>query len=196
MSAASDSCKKLSWNMRMDQQPGVIVSSREVGNAVMWLKYSGIIDTCDLAVNGDIDNIQPSRRMYFTDCGIAAYLAGQSVIDKSQLDGLLTETFVFSELDRLHKIKSHRDKVKRKSVCFSTLGSYELDFIVVGADNTIYGIEVKTNTGNPVSLKIFIDKGLVDKGILAKKTYGGHGEKFDTIPIFAVGARFPYYAML
>lgn len=59
-------------------------------------------------------------------------------------------------------------------------------------DNMIFGIEVKANKGNPKSLKVYIDKSLVDKGILAEIISGGHGENFDTIPIYTVGARFPY----
>lgn len=67
-----------------------------------------------------------------------------------------------------------------------------MDFMILGKDNTIYGLEVKTNTGAPASLKVFIDKKLVDRGIVAKKTTGGHSEQFDTIPIYMVGVRFPY----
>ena len=64
--------------------------------------------------------------------------------------------------------------------------------MVVGTDNVVYGIEVKTTNGDPTSLRVFVDKGFVDKGIVAKMTKGGHGEKFDTIPIYTVGCRFPY----
>lgn len=42
------------------------------------------------------------------------------------------------------------------------------------------------------SLKVFIDKKLVDKGIVAKDTKGRHGDRFDTIPVYTVGCRFPY----
>ena len=59
-------------------------------------------------------------------------------------------------------------------------------------EKSYYGIEVKTRGGNPLSLKVFIDNHLIDKGIVAKPTPGGHGDRFDTIPIYAVGCRFPY----
>ena len=64
--------------------------------------------------------------------------------------------------------------------------------MVLDTNNVIYGIEVKTTKGNPKSLKVFLDKSLVDKGIVAKLTKGGRGEAFDTIPIYTVGCRFPY----
>lgn len=83
-------------------------------------------------------------------------------------------------------------RVKEDEVCFSVYDKYELDFMLADKDNTIYGIEVKAKDTTPKSLKVFIDKRLVDKGIVAKQTQGGHGDAFDTIPIFAVGCRFPY----
>lgn len=72
------------------------------------------------------------------------------------------------------------------------LNQYELDFVLVDKDNTVYGVEVKTKDGSPESLRIFIDRHLIDRGIVAKTARGGHGEKFDTIPVFTVGCRFPY----
>lgn len=60
----------------------------------------------------------------------------------------------------LYRVKDSRNK---------TVG-----FIVVGKDGVKYGIEVKTNKGNIKSLKVFLDKKLIDKGIVAKATYGGY----------------------
>ena len=82
--------------------------------------------------------------------------------------------------------------VKGETPCFSIYNQYELDFVVIDKGNTIYGIEVKTGNGNPESLRIFMDRHLIDRGIVAKPARGGQGEKFDTIPIFTVGCRFPY----
>ena len=76
--------------------------------------------------------------------------------------------------------------------CFSLYNQYELDFILVDKDNTVCGAEVKTKDGGPESLRVFIDRHLIDQGIVAKTARGGHGEKFDTIPVFTVGCRFPY----
>ena len=168
-----------------------LVTNKEVSNAIMWIKYCGVIDTCNLANDGDIRNIIPSRRIYFRDCGIVSYLAKKSAINKASLDGIITETFVFNELIKLFETPFNKCKVKEK-LCFSLYGVYELDFMLIDTKNIIYGIEVKTNTGDPKSLKIFIDKHLINKGIVAKPTKGGHSDKFDTIPIYTVAARFPY----
>lgn len=34
--------------------------------------------------------------------------------------------------------------------------------------------------------------GMIDKGFKAAPTVGGHGERFDTIPVYLVGVGFPY----
>lgn len=171
----------------------LMVNRKEVADAVVWLKYAGIISLCNLAIDGDMRKIAESRRMYFSDCGIMSFLGSQSMIAQSSLTGVLAETFVYNELHRLFKMPFSKAKVIESEVCFSTYGAYELDFMIADKDKTVYGIEVKANDGEPKSLRVFIDKKLVNKGIVAKKTKGGHGDKYDTIPIYVVGCRFPYH---
>lgn len=175
-----------------DNDTNLMINRDEVANAITWLIYTGMIATCDLAVNGDIKNISKDRRLYFSDCGIVAYLTNRTLVDSSSLEGLLTETFVFNELRYLFGQKSVGNRVMGDNVCFSTCGAYELDFMLASSDRTVYGIEAKTTKGNPLSLRVFIDKHYIDRGIVVKPTAGGHGDKFDTIPIYAVGCRFPY----
>ena len=170
----------------------LFVNRSEVANAVTWLKYAGILSTCNLAVDGDMRNIIESRRVYFSDCGIASYLAAKSLINQSSLTGVITETFVYNELHRLFKVPYTELKVIEDEVCYSTYGEYELDFMLADKNKVIYGIEVKTKDGEPISLKVYIDKNFINRGIVVKPTKGGHGDKFDTIPIYTVGCRFPY----
>ena len=75
---------------------------------------------------------------------------------------------------------------------FSVYGNYELDFMIVDKNNNAIGIEIKTQNGTHKSLNVYLDKKLINRGIVAKPGSGGHSEKFDTIPIFAVGCRYPY----
>lgn len=170
----------------------LLVSRDEVSNAISWIIKSGIIGLCSLANDGDIRDIIESRRMYFLDCGITSFLCKKYRIENTNAIGLLSETFVFNELNRLFKEKFDKRKVLNDNVCFSVLGDYELDFMVQDKDGVVYGIEVKTKSGEPTSLKVFLKKRLVDKGVVAKHTKGGHGSDFDTIPIYTVGCRFPY----
>lgn len=170
----------------------VFVNKSEVTNAVVWLKYAGILSTCNLAVNGRMRDISENRRLYFSDCGIICYLASRSLLEKSSLVGIITETFVYNELHRLFKVPYSSLKVSENEVCFSTYQNYELDFMIADTNNNIYGIEVKTKDGDPKSLKAFIKNKLVDTGIVAKPTKGGKDAAFNTIPIYTVGCRFPY----
>lgn len=170
-----------------------ILSRDEVARAIRWIIYAGIIGECNLSIDGSFLNMAPSRRLYYMDCGIAAITANRAGLPPSTVDGFLTENFVYTELYRLYKTNYANSKVRGDLPCFSTYSNYELDFIVLAKDGARYGIEVKTKSGDPKSLKIYIDKKLIDKGIVAKRTIGGHGEKYDSIPIYAVGARFPYH---
>lgn len=174
------------------QNTDLMVNKNEVANAIIWLIYAGIIGMCDLAVDGSLNHTASGRRIYFSDCGLAAYLASRSTLDKTALTGLETETFVYNELHRLYEVPYSKRLVKGDNVCFSIYEKYELDFMLMSNDRTIYGIEVKTAGGDPVSLKVFISRQFVDKGVLAKQTHGGRGRDFDTIPIYTVGCRFPY----
>lgn len=117
-----------------------------------WLRYAGILGVCNLAYDGDMRNILPDRRMYFADCGVASYVAGNSLIAQSSLAGIITETFVYNELHRLFKKPYSERKVIEDEVCFSIHGEYELDFMIADKNKVIYGIEVKTNSGEPKSL--------------------------------------------
>ena len=167
-----------------------MTSTRELRNAITWLRYSGILGTCILAENGET-SFSTVKKFYFIDCGVTSYLAKRANIDASSLDGIITETFAFDELIRLYS-KNTKDPKVRPYLYYGRLGNYELNFLVCGTDNNKYGIEIKTNTGDPKSLKQFLNKRIVDKGIVAKRTKGGHSEKLDTIPIYTVGCGFPY----
>ncbi len=169
-----------------------MISRDEISNAVTWLVYSGVVGECGLYRNGDVNDYIPARRLYYMDCGIASYVAEQTALPKDSIEGVITENFVYTELYRLYKMRAGRRLVKGDTPCFFCYNEYELDFMVLGNDNTVYGLEVKTDSGIPKSLRVYIDKKLVDKGIVAKKTAGGRGERFDTIPVYMAGIGFPY----
>lgn len=171
----------------------MLVSRDEVSKSLLWIIYSKVIEQCDLFVDGNATDILPARRLYFLDCGIANYIGSMTAIDKTSIEGVLTEIFAYSELYRLYINTSLFGKVKGENPGFSTLGSYELDFMILGTDEKIYGIEVKTKDGTTKSLDEYIKRKLIDRGIVAKKTMGTAGDGFKrSIPIWAIGARFPY----
>ena len=171
-------------------------SNKSISNGIQWLIYSGIIGEMSLYLETGIGHL---RRIYFLDCGLANYLAKQVNINESTKEGMLTETFAFSELYRLHKERYSKSKVLGRTPGFGICNNYELDFIILekvkDSNGDSYGrkvgIEVKTTKGDLKSLKVFLNKGLIERGILAKKSGGGHNDSFDTIPIYAIG-NFPY----
>ena len=167
-----------------------LVSREEISKAISWVQNCGIIDTCNLLNNGEITDIIGQRKIYFTDCGLANYVLQNSNYPESNTAGALTENFVYCELSKLYKNKS--TDLTGNCPCFSTYGTYELDFIIVNKSRYTIGIEVKTQDGSHKSLNTYLSKKLIDHGIVAKVTKGGHSDKFDTIPIFAVGCRYPY----
>lgn len=165
------------------------VSRNEVTSAISWLEYSGILDACDLYNNGNINDLLPNRRMYFKDCGLANCIASRTSLSQEAVEGMLTETFAYTELYRLCK----KHIVKNERPCFSTYNNYELDFMLINQDDVVYGIEVKaSNSTNPISLNVYLDKGFIVEGYMAGITRGGIREKIKTIPIYTVGVRFPY----
>ena len=168
------------------------VSRNEVRAASAWLLYSGIIGYCDLCNNGDVTDVVSNRRAYFSDTGIANYISGLVTIPKDSIEGMLTETFAYTELNRLYQEAAGRKRVKGNKPCFSICGDYELDFVVVDSQDKRYGIDVKTGGNQSRSLKFYKEKGLVDQAIRALPGRGGHGEWGDTIPIYIVGTGFPY----
>lgn len=168
------------------------VSRNEVRAAASWLLYSGIIGYCDLYNNGDVTDVVSNRRAYFADPGIANYISDMITVPRDAIEGMLTETFAYTELNRLYQAAPGEKRVRGDKPCFSICGDYELDFVVVDKEDTRYGLEVKTGNNRAKSLEYYKDKGLVDKGFQCAVSHGGQGSRFATIPIYTIGCRFPY----
>lgn len=168
------------------------VSRNEVRSAASWLLYSGIIGYCDLYNNGDVTDVISNRRAYFADSGIANYISDMVTVPKDAIEGMLTETFAYTELNRLYQMSVGKKPVRGDKPCFSICGDYELDFVVVDKNDVKFGLEIKTGNGRAKSLEYFRDKGMINRGVKAALSRGGVGERFDTIPAYAIGCRFPY----
>lgn len=167
------------------------VSRQEVNQALAWLSYNGILGYCDMYNNGNPFDLLTERRTYFRDCGILRYIIGTTAIPEEASKGLIAETFVYNELYQLYK--EIPKKVKGDKPCCSVKGAYELDFMLIDLVDKKYGIEVKSNkASNPKSLSYYLQYKLIDDGIIAEVTKGGHGSKWKTIPIYLVGEKFPY----
>lgn len=166
------------------------VSRAEVNKAVSWLKYSKILGGCDLYNQGNVLDLLNERRFYFMDCGIANYISTLTSAPNDMVEGVLSETFVYTELYRIYKT----NLVKGDVPCCSVYGNYELDFMIVDKNDVKYGIEVKTSNANVIkSLNKYFSKGFIDEAYLVGITKGGIRENgVKAIPIYTVGCRFPY----
>lgn len=167
------------------------VSRKEVRAAASWLLYSGIIGYCDLYNNGDVTDVISNRRAYFADSGIANYISNMVTVPRDAIEGMLTETFAYTELNRLYQVPVGKKKVLGDKPCFSTCGDYELDFVLVDQNGKKFGLEIKTSNNRAKSLGFYKEKGMIDKGFVAALSKGGMGERFETIPIYVIGNRFP-----
>lgn len=168
------------------------VSRNEVRSAASWLLYSGIIGYCDLYNNGDVTDVISNRRAYFADSGIASYISDMVTVPKDAIEGMLTETFAYTELNRLYQMPVGKKFVRGDKPCFSICGDYELDFVMVDKNDIKFGLEIKTGNSRAKSLEYFKEKGMINRGVKAALSRGGTGDGFETIPVYAVGCRFPY----
>lgn len=163
------------------------VSRNEVRAASSWLLYSGIIGYCDLYNNGDVTDVVCNRRAYFMDNGIAYYISRIVTMPNDAIEGMLTETFAYNELNRLYQQPVAVRQVRGDKPCFSTCGDYELDFVVVDMSGKRIGIEVKTGDNKARSLEFFKNHGMIDEAYRAGASRGGEGTVFHTMPIYMVG---------
>ena len=163
------------------------VSRNEVRAASSWLMYSGIVGYCDLYNNGDVTDVVSNRRAYFADTGIANYISSLATVPQNAVEGMLTETFAYTELTHLYQAPASRKRVRGDKPCFSVCGDYELDFVIVGIDDSVTGVEVKTGDNRARSLEFFKEKGLINKAYRAAPSRGGHGKVYDTVTIYLIG---------
>lgn len=167
------------------------VARSEVNKAMTWLLYNGVLGNCDLYNNGNPLELLYDRRIYFRDCGILNFVTSTTGIDEDTKRGLIAETFAYNELYRVYnKIPK---VVKGDKPCCSVKDNHELDFMIIDTKDKKYGVEIKSKrNNNPVSLSYYLNNKLVDIGVIAEITRGGKGEKWLTIPIYAIGEKFPY----
>lgn len=163
------------------------VSRNEVRAASSWLLYSGIIGYCDLYNNGDVTDVVSNRRAYFMDNGIANYISKIVTMPNDAIEGMLTETFAYTELNHLYQKPIAVRQVRGDKPCFSTCGDYELDFVVVAMSGKRIGIEVKTGDNKARSLEFFKQHGMIDEAYRAGACKGGVGTVYKTVPVYMIG---------
>lgn len=175
----------------IDDSTKSVVNRKEVNGAISWLVYNGVLGTCDLYNQGNVLEILPEKRIYFRDCGILNYVIGTTAIKEDARRGLIAETFAYNELYRIYRKRTKL--LKGDKPCCSVFNDYELDFMLVDKNDIKYGIEIKSGTtNNPKTLMEYRKNGFINIAIVAENANGSIKEKWRSIPIYTVGARFPY----
>lgn len=158
------------------------ITNKTVTAALYWLTASCVFYR---GVRYDANGFVPNAQLYFSDVGIASTLAGNYRLTDNTVKGFISEVFAFDELYRFTRSAGDTN------LGFAKIDNYELDLMFVH-NGKRYGFEIKSGNTATKSLRYFIDHDLVDVPVKAANTRGGNTSKFITIPIYAIGARFPY----
>lgn len=156
-----------------------------VNRAIDWLYSSGIVGFAGKVVNCNILDFRAKARCFFMDMGLTTYFLQQIGCEQAEIDGVLSETFVYLELKRRME---HDRELVFEMPAFATYGKGELDFYTKSLKtHKIYGIEVKSGRNSGKTAMEILEKGKVDYLLYAKgNTHGGIAENVYTIPIYGI----------
>lgn len=145
--------------------------------AMAWIDRAGLVNDCCKVVDFKFDEKTFNQRFYFNDVGLSNYLFdtyNENRSNKSEINGLINETFVFNELRKISKPN------------FGMYNKGELDFVYFDKETSLlYGIEVKAGKNSGGTITTALQDGKVDRVLYCKgNTYGGIDSKKITIPIY------------
>ena len=161
------------------------ISKASVNRAIDWLYSSGIIGFAGKLVECNILDFKAKARCYFMDVGLAHYYLQHIGCDPGDIDGILSENFVYLDLKR--RI-SHPSEIALEMPAFGTIGNGEIDFYVktLKAGKT-YAIEVKAGRKNSKTVQVLLEKQKADYILFTKgNTHGRIKENIYTIPIYGI----------
>lgn len=145
--------------------------------AMAWIDRAGLINDCCRVIDFKFDEKTFNQRFYFNDVGLSNYLFdiyNENKSNKSEIIGLVNETFVFNELRKIRKPN------------FGMYKKGELDFVYFNKETSLlYGIEVKAGKNSGGTITTALQDGKIDRALYCKgNTYGGVDGKKITIPIY------------
>lgn len=161
------------------------ISKASVNRAIDWLYSSGIIGFAGKVPECNILDFKAKARCYFMDVGLTNYFLTHIGCDTGDIDGIVSENFVFLDLKR--RI-SHPSEIALETPAFGTIGNGEIDFYVktLGLKKT-YAIEVKAGKKSSKTVQLILDKQKADYVLFAKgNTHGGVKDNIYTIPIYCI----------
>ena len=103
------------------------ISKASVNRAIDWLYSSGIIGFAGKLVECNILDFKAKARCYFMDVGLAHYYLQHIGCDPGDIDGILSENFVYLDLKRRISPPS---EIALEMPAFGPIGNGEIDFYV------------------------------------------------------------------
>lgn len=165
-----------------EQNKNKRISAKECNHILAWLSASRIINFCD-KIDLRTGEVYPSERFYFDDVGLLNYLCTRLQFERTAVEGILAENFIFKQL----KDGNFEERFYRTRPSFGINKDYEIDFIVSSVvDDCKYGIEVKSSDNTGISANSILEAKQIDFLVYAKgssKSEARDGNKF-TVPLF------------
>ena len=112
------------------------------------LKNTGIIYLLQPYMNNSVGRAIKREKIYFTDTGLASFLAGYVdyiTLEKSAYNGAIFETYVVSEI--IKTLANHGKDARKHLYYYRDSGQKEID-LLINYNNVIYPIEIK-KSANP-----------------------------------------------
>ncbi|MBP3920238.1 MAG: ATP-binding protein [Bacilli bacterium] len=112
------------------------------------LKNTGIIYLLQPYMNNSVGRAIKREKIYFTDTGLACYLAGYVdyiTLEKSAYSGAIFETYVVNEI--IKSFANHGKDVRKHLYYYRDNNQKEID-LLINYNNIIYPIEIK-KSANP-----------------------------------------------
>ena len=112
------------------------------------LKNTGIIYLLHPYMNNSVGRAIKREKVYFTDTGLACYLAGyvdHVTLEKSAYSGAIFETYVVDEI--IKSFANHGKNARKHLYFYRDNNQKEID-LLINYNNTIYPIEIK-KSANP-----------------------------------------------
>ena len=161
------------------------LTKKSINQAVAWLYRSNVIGYCNKVNECNILDVTFNSRFYFRDIGLIRYFLRMTGADKSTIEGIVNENFVYLYLARL--VRKH--KIAGTAPAFGVYKQGEIDFFVRGLDTyRNYAIEVKAGKNVGKTANLILQDGKADFVYFLKgDTYGGIADKKITVPIYLTG---------
>lgn len=132
----------------LDIARDVEVDAKTINEWISILKNTHLIYLLPAYSNNNIKKIIKRPKIYFTDTGLAAFLAGYNNVEsllKSSFSGAIFETYIITEI-----IKSYSNNgidIRNKLYYYRDKNGKEID-LIINYNNVIYPVEIKKSS-NP-----------------------------------------------